>query len=92
MILWLSKPVEIKFNKLLVCFKMFSRTLPLCLHVNNTLSFPNVVVCTFSVYSYYSLICIRLIISEHFISDLWQVCSFLRVLRFPPPIKLAATI
>ena len=24
------------------------------------------------------------------ISDLWQVCGFLRVLRFPPPIKLAS--
>ena len=22
-----------------------------------------------------------------FVSDLWQVCGFLRVLRFPPPIK-----
>ena len=27
-----------------------------------------------------------------FVSDLWQVSSFLRVLRFPPPIKLTATI
>jgi hypothetical protein len=27
-----------------------------------------------------------------FVSDLWQVCGFLRVLRFPPPIKLTATI
>ena len=27
-----------------------------------------------------------------FVSDLRQVCGFLRVLRFPPPIKLAATI
>jgi hypothetical protein len=26
-----------------------------------------------------------------FVSDLWQVCGFLRVLRFPPPIKLTAT-
>ena len=25
-------------------------------------------------------------------SDLWQVGGFLRVLRFPPPIKLTATI
>jgi hypothetical protein len=27
-----------------------------------------------------------------FISDLWQVFGFLRVRRFPPPIKLTATI
>jgi len=27
-----------------------------------------------------------------FVSDLWQVGGFLRVLRFPPPIKLTATI
>ena len=27
-----------------------------------------------------------------FVSDLRQVCGFLRVLRFPPPIKLAAMI
>jgi hypothetical protein len=27
-----------------------------------------------------------------FINDLWQVGGFLRVLRFPPPIKLNATI
>ena len=27
-----------------------------------------------------------------FVSDLRQVCAFLRVLRFPPPIKLTATI
>jgi hypothetical protein len=27
-----------------------------------------------------------------FVSDLRQVCSFLRVLRFPPPITLTATI
>ena len=27
-----------------------------------------------------------------FVSDLWQVGSFFRVLRFPPPIKLTATI
>jgi len=27
-----------------------------------------------------------------FVSDLRQVCGFLRVLRFPPPIKLTATI
>ena len=27
-----------------------------------------------------------------FVSDLRQVCGFLRVLRFPPPIKLAARI
>ena len=27
-----------------------------------------------------------------FVSDLWQVSGFLRVLRFPPPIKLTATI
>jgi len=27
-----------------------------------------------------------------FVSDLRQVGSFLRVLRFPPPIKLTATI
>ena len=27
-----------------------------------------------------------------FVSDLRQVCSFLRVLWFPPPIKLTATI
>jgi hypothetical protein len=26
------------------------------------------------------------------VSELWQVCGFLRVLRFPPPIKLTATI
>jgi hypothetical protein len=28
----------------------------------------------------------------NFVSDLQQVCGFLRVLRFPPPIKLTATI
>jgi len=28
----------------------------------------------------------------HVVSDLWQVDSFLRVLRFPPPIKLTAVI
>jgi len=27
-----------------------------------------------------------------FVSDLQQVCGFLRVLRIPPPIKLTATI
>jgi hypothetical protein len=27
-----------------------------------------------------------------FVSDLWQVCGFPLVLRFPPPIKLTATI
>ena len=27
-----------------------------------------------------------------FVSDLWQVDDFLRVLRFPPPIKLTATM
>ena len=27
-----------------------------------------------------------------FLSDLWQVGGFLRVLRFPPPIKLTTTI
>ena len=27
-----------------------------------------------------------------FVSDLWQVGGFLRVLRFPPPIKLTTTI
>ena len=27
-----------------------------------------------------------------FISELWQVCGFLQVLRFPPTIKLTATI
>ena len=27
-----------------------------------------------------------------FVSDLWQVSGFLLVLRFPPPIKLTATI
>jgi hypothetical protein len=27
-----------------------------------------------------------------FVSDLWQVDGFLRVLWFPPPIKLTATI
>ena len=27
-----------------------------------------------------------------FVSDLWQVSGFLRVLQFPPPIKLIATI
>jgi len=26
------------------------------------------------------------------VSDLWQVGGFLRLLRFPPPIKLTATI
>jgi len=29
---------------------------------------------------------------DKFGSDLWQVGDFLRVLRFPPPIKLVATI
>jgi hypothetical protein len=28
----------------------------------------------------------------NFVSDLWMVCGFLRVLRFPLPIKLTATI
>jgi hypothetical protein len=27
-----------------------------------------------------------------FVSDLPQVCGFLRALRFPPPLKLKATI
>ena len=27
-----------------------------------------------------------------FVSDLWQIGSFLRILGFPPPIKLTATI
>jgi len=27
-----------------------------------------------------------------FVNDMWQVGGFLRVLRFPPPIKLTATI
>jgi hypothetical protein len=27
-----------------------------------------------------------------FVSDLWQVGGFLRVLRIPPPMKLTATI
>ena len=27
-----------------------------------------------------------------FVSDLRQVCGFLRVLRFPPPVKLTTTI
>jgi hypothetical protein len=27
-----------------------------------------------------------------FVSDLWQVGGFLRVLRFPPPILLTATL
>jgi hypothetical protein len=27
-----------------------------------------------------------------FVSDLRQVCGFLQLLRFPPPIKLTATI
>jgi hypothetical protein len=27
-----------------------------------------------------------------FVSDLWLVGGFIRVLRFPPPIKLTATI
>jgi hypothetical protein len=27
-----------------------------------------------------------------FVSDLWKVCSFNRVLQFHPPIKLTATI
>ena len=27
-----------------------------------------------------------------FVSELWQIISFLRFLRFPPPIKLTATI
>jgi len=29
---------------------------------------------------------------ENFISDLWQVVCFLRVVWFPPPIKLTAMI
>ena len=29
---------------------------------------------------------------KRFVIDLWQVCSFLQVLWFPPPIKLTATI
>jgi hypothetical protein len=36
------------------------------------------------------------LIVQHYVmksvSDLWQVGGFLRVLRFPPPIKLTATI
>ena len=28
----------------------------------------------------------------NFVSDLHQVCEFLLVLRFPPPIKLTATL
>ena len=27
-----------------------------------------------------------------FVSDVWKVCDFLRLLRFPQPIKLTATI
>jgi hypothetical protein len=27
-----------------------------------------------------------------FVSDLWQICGFLQVLQFPPPIKLIAKI
>jgi hypothetical protein len=27
-----------------------------------------------------------------FVCDLWQVCCFLRVLKFTPPVKLTATI
>jgi hypothetical protein len=27
-----------------------------------------------------------------FVSDLWQVCGFLLVLQFPPPMKLTTTI
>ena len=27
-----------------------------------------------------------------YVSDLWQIGGYLRVLRFPPPIKLTATI
>ena len=27
-----------------------------------------------------------------FVSDMRQICGFLRVLRFPPPIKLTATM
>jgi len=27
-----------------------------------------------------------------FVSDLWQVGGFLRILRFPPPLKLTTTI
>jgi len=27
-----------------------------------------------------------------FVSDLWQVSGFLRVLRLPPPIKLTAPV
>ena len=27
-----------------------------------------------------------------FVSDLRQVCGFLRILQFPPPVKLTATI
>ena len=29
---------------------------------------------------------------KRFVIDLWQVCGFLQVLRFPPPIKLTAMI
>jgi hypothetical protein len=29
---------------------------------------------------------------DKFVSDLWQVCGFLWVPRFPPQIKLTATI
>ena len=29
---------------------------------------------------------------DKFVSDLWRVGDFLRVLRFPPPMKLVATI
>jgi hypothetical protein len=30
--------------------------------------------------------------STKFVSDLWQASGFLQVLRFPPPIKLTATV
>jgi len=46
--------------------------------------------CEFEPCSWWCVLDTTLLIK--FVSDLWQVDGFLRVLRFPPPIKLTATI
>jgi hypothetical protein len=37
-------------------------------------------------------LCVRIPLGVKFVGDLWEVGGFLRVLLFPPPIKLSATI
>ena len=47
----------------------------------------------FSIFDdYMYCLCILLHYVIKFVSDLWQVGDFLRVLQFPPSIKLTATI